>query len=432
MHASLVTATGSNQTVLAVPPTMKWASHAGSSQPCTQWNWAKAIGADEAEQGAPQAQVNVARAAFKTDVSKTTVKQLAQAIVGVPALNLEPVVASQKTAVTPARKQIVRDSSTSTQSVGAPKHKPASTPDETPAAAPAADPTDSAAVIALSAAPVAIPLAPITKVNGECKSEEKTGGVVVKRIATAATVTSGPPSNSLSENIPADAPPKPASFEEVKTKTVEVTPVAPQLAHAASITETSSIGILTSEVSATPHRPAVPLPAMLSPAEPRSIGATIGAPEPNTAHTLSAGPGQLEVGVLDATHGWLSIRTELGGNGAVNALLTSTATAHDSLRESIPAMAGYLFSEQVNVDRIVVGNVADGVFAGSNMAQSGHGSSHQQDRAPGSSSSSTNSAVGDGTPSTAAEGLSISGALFSARLPLFLDDGIGSWLSVTA
>ena len=69
---------------------------------------------------------------------------------------------------------------------------------------------------------------------------------------------------------------------------------------------------------------------------------------------LAAGPGQLEVGVLDGTHGWLKIRAEIGTDGSVSALLTSNATAHEGLKETVPAMAGYLESESLNVGSIAV------------------------------------------------------------------------------
>jgi hypothetical protein len=59
---------------------------------------------------------------------------------------------------------------------------------------------------------------------------------------------------------------------------------------------------------------------------------------------MAAGPGRLDVGVFDGTHGWLRIHAELGAGGAVNASLTASASAHEALRAAVPEMARYLES----------------------------------------------------------------------------------------
>jgi hypothetical protein len=73
---------------------------------------------------------------------------------------------------------------------------------------------------------------------------------------------------------------------------------------------------------------------------------------------LASGPAQLDVGVFDGTHGWVSIRAELGASGMVSASLTASAAAHESLRAALPEMASYLESEAVNVSKIAVHRIA--------------------------------------------------------------------------
>lgn len=74
---------------------------------------------------------------------------------------------------------------------------------------------------------------------------------------------------------------------------------------------------------------------------------------------MAASPTRLELGVFDGTHGWLRIRAELSAGGGVNASLMASATAHDSLRGTLPAMANYLQMEAISVDKIVVNRVAE-------------------------------------------------------------------------
>jgi hypothetical protein len=69
---------------------------------------------------------------------------------------------------------------------------------------------------------------------------------------------------------------------------------------------------------------------------------------------LSAGPTQLEVGVMDGTHGWLQIRAELGSGGAISTSLTGSAAAHAPLQQAVPEMTSYLASESVSVSGIAV------------------------------------------------------------------------------
>lgn len=73
-----------------------------------------------------------------------------------------------------------------------------------------------------------------------------------------------------------------------------------------------------------------------------------------TIHVLPSGPAQLDVGVLDGTHGWLRIRAELGAGGSVSASLTAHGVADESLRASLPEMVKYLGLEGVAVSSLAV------------------------------------------------------------------------------
>jgi hypothetical protein len=86
---------------------------------------------------------------------------------------------------------------------------------------------------------------------------------------------------------------------------------------------------------------------------------------------LSAGPRQLEVGVMDGTHGWLQIRAELGTGGAIATSVTGSAAAHEPLRQSVPEMTSYLASEAVTVSGIAVHKAEAATMPGFEQGQSG-------------------------------------------------------------
>jgi hypothetical protein len=163
----------------------------------------------------------------------------------------------------------------------------------------------------------------------------------------------------------------------------------------------------------------------------------------NPPHVLGGGPGQLEVGVLDGTHGWLKIRAELGTDGSVNALLTSNATAHEGLREAVPALSGYLVSESVNVGKIAVHRAPESSAAGGDMTNANGGSdgtdggTASSNQGGGrSASSTTNSLLRANAYAPTQQDMDssmngISPAVFGGASAGFSGDGIGSWLSVT-
>jgi hypothetical protein len=76
-------------------------------------------------------------------------------------------------------------------------------------------------------------------------------------------------------------------------------------------------------------------------------------------HVVPSGPAQLDVGVLDGTHGWLRIRAELGTGGAVSASLTASALAHEPLKASLSEMVKYLGSESISVTALTVHRFAE-------------------------------------------------------------------------
>jgi hypothetical protein len=173
---------------------------------------------------------------------------------------------------------------------------------------------------------------------------------------------------------------------------------------------------------------------------------------------LSAGPTQLEVGVMDGTHGWLQIRAELGAGGAISTSLTGSAAAHAPLQQSVPEMTSYLASESVSVSAIAVhkasetaGTMAwgqgqsDGQAGGSGTDGGGGSPTHDgkaaMDGASGGSSGSRGGspahdggAVMDGEPGPIGLGWmgGVSPAVFASGFSsgTSLAAGTGSWLSV--
>jgi hypothetical protein len=92
-------------------------------------------------------------------------------------------------------------------------------------------------------------------------------------------------------------------------------------------------------------------PSSLSLPDPTNAAGT---KEMGSPTVLASGPTQLDVGVFDGTHGWLQIRAELGAGGGVNASLTASTSAHESLRAAVPAMTNFLGTEAVSVSSIAV------------------------------------------------------------------------------
>jgi hypothetical protein len=192
-------------------------------------------------------------------------------------------------------------------------------------------------------------------------------------------------------------------------------------------------------------------------AELRSDAASSADGAVSTGHqVMAAGPGRLDVGVFDGTHGWLRIRAELGAGGAVNASLTASASAHEALRAAVPEMASYLHSEAVNVSRIAVHRVAessssmslppggsqqDGDAQGHRGTRDGAGEAQRSSTLEnGSGSGSASGSVSSATDESAAGMFGLNGWIggLSGAMPWIATaggcrgGGSGSWLNVSA
>ncbi len=480
MHAAEMGLAGAIHAASALPSAMAWVQPAASAQTnahsAAGWSWAKAIGVETKEPAAsqpaktqpavsPQASLPTAiqtdsqskatqspvaaitatptAAASSSSSSETPAKEstetVAQPIVG--NVGKPSLIAAQKLAVAANRKTIATVSGKVGDAVETGKHKaePAAVEAVQPAvSAPA--PTVNVALYAAVPVPAQVTAAPPAgKTEPEDRGKEKTSAVSAvsaKRASALPAKADGSAAKAEAADaksaVAADAVQASAPALEAKEKTVEAVAVTPQpVAHVVPNEAAAAIAPSVDMAGAVSPAPLSSASSHLA-VEPKSMAAAPGAAEINSAHTISSGPGQLEVGVLDGTHGWLSIRTEMGHNGAVNALVTSGATAHDALRETIPAMAGYLAAEQLNVDRIAVGSAPEGSFAGSGLADSGQGSKSQQERPDGGTAAPAQSNGDGGSQAGPAGAEGISAALFGGAGTVFRGEGIGSWLSVTA
>jgi hypothetical protein len=177
---------------------------------------------------------------------------------------------------------------------------------------------------------------------------------------------------------------------------------------------------------------------------------------------LAASPRGLDVGVQDNTHGWMKIRAEMGTGGAVNASLTVSSSAHESLRAAVPEMLSFLGGEAVGVRRIAVHAFGGGASlegdggaggrsqAGAGMnSQSGAGPNSQPDSKPDSQPGRASGvdATADAGPGPRAAASAVemtSGVLGQglAAAPTYLASGVGAyglnggrlggWLNVSA
>ncbi|HEX2917790.1 MAG TPA: hypothetical protein VHN81_04685, partial [Edaphobacter sp.] len=66
-------------------------------------------------------------------------------------------------------------------------------------------------------------------------------------------------------------------------------------------------------------------------------------------------PTALEVGVHGGSHGWLTVRAELGRDGSVHASMSSNSAAGtEALQREVPQLTSYLHQEQVHVSSVVI------------------------------------------------------------------------------
>jgi hypothetical protein len=145
---------------------------------------------------------------------------------------------------------------------------------------------------------------------------------------------------------------------------------------------------------------------------------------------LTASPTMLEVGVSGGSHGWLKIRAELAGDGAVHASVSSSSTASaELLRREIPSLTTYLHQEQVALGSLVVHASAgtQDTFGMSSGFGNSAGSQQQTDAQQGRSQQDTGT-YREWNERPWSDGMDEDGI---AWLPHAMNAG-GGWLSVRA
>jgi hypothetical protein len=151
----------------------------------------------------------------------------------------------------------------------------------------------------------------------------------------------------------------------------------------------------------------------------------------NEHRALAASPTMLEVGVPGGSHGWLKIRAELAGDGAVHASVSSSSTAGaEMLRRELPSLTTYLHQEQVAVGSLVVhasAGTQDSSSMSSGTGESGAGHQQQGDAQHGRSQESDS--FREWNERSWADGMEENGI---AWLPQAMYAGSGGWVSVRA
>jgi hypothetical protein len=139
-------------------------------------------------------------------------------------------------------------------------------------------------------------------------------------------------------------------------------------------------------------------------------------PAPSTSErVLTTTPTRLEVGVPGGAHGWLKIRAELAGDGAVHASMSTTSSAGvEMLRRELPALSTFLHQEQVPVGSLVVHATVEAQDA-SKMAR-GDGSNHMGGQQQG-----------DGQPDRGQRGATSSNDWIETSRADGIHDGSDSW-----
>jgi hypothetical protein len=74
------------------------------------------------------------------------------------------------------------------------------------------------------------------------------------------------------------------------------------------------------------------------------------------AQLLHASPREVDVGVHDATYGWVEIKTHLAGGQLNASLAASSHEAQHVLQTQLPALAEYLSNHAIQVDRLSLGS----------------------------------------------------------------------------
>jgi hypothetical protein len=97
---------------------------------------------------------------------------------------------------------------------------------------------------------------------------------------------------------------------------------------------------------------------------------------PGEHGTVTGTPTALEVGVPGGSHGWLTVRAELGRDGSVHASMSSNSAAGTvALQREVPQLTSYLHQEQVRVSSVVVHATQSPTALSNQLSNDGRGQS---------------------------------------------------------
>ena len=165
----------------------------------------------------------------------------------------------------------------------------------------------------------------------------------------------------------------------------------------------------------------------------RSISGAAGVPSPTSGshRTLFATPTVLEVGVPNGTQGWLKIRAEMAGGGAINASLSTASPAgQEMLHRELPSLTAYLQQERITVNAVVVHEAAARTPWTGSPGGMGGGMSGQLQQRSGQGGDSQRGATGAFMRATGFDGRDVAESNeLSVPAPYA---GSGNWLSVRA
>lgn len=148
--------------------------------------------------------------------------------------------------------------------------------------------------------------------------------------------------------------------------------------------------------------------------------------------TVTGTPTALEVGVPGGSHGWLTVRAELGRDGSVHASMSSNSAAGtEALQREVPQLTSYLHQEQVHVSSVVVHTAQSSTQISNQLSNDGRGQSMN-----GGSSDANRSDSGSGNAARHSRaGIHQTSSSLDADGDLLLPKAFGSaggWLSVRA
>lgn len=101
------------------------------------------------------------------------------------------------------------------------------------------------------------------------------------------------------------------------------------------------------------------------------------------AQLLHASQREVEVGVHDATYGWVEIKTHLAGGQLNASVAASSHEAQHVLQAQLPALAEYLSNHAIQVDRLSLGSSGTATAGGSEGGSRQSGAEGQENASPG-------------------------------------------------